>query len=51
MGSTCINYGINESRCTECPEVRDDDLEDLPHEDEFDFGEGRGAIGEIDKNL
>ena len=28
MGNQCINYGINESRCTDCPLLDDDDLTD-----------------------
>lgn len=26
IGSTCINYGINESRCLHCPEENEDDF-------------------------
>lgn len=50
VGSTCINYGINESRCTACPETKDDDLEDMPDEDELDFGEGNGPL-DVDTNI
>lgn len=51
VGSTCINYGINESRCTQCPESKDEDLDELPHEDQLEFGESHGAMAEIDKNF
>lgn len=50
MGSTCINYGINESRCTACPETKDDDVEEMPDEDELDFGEGNGPL-DVDTNI
>lgn len=51
VGSTCINYGINESRCVECPESKDDDLEELPNEDELDYGEGNGPLEGGDTNI
>uniref|UniRef100_A0A1I8PHY4 Protein twisted gastrulation n=1 Tax=Stomoxys calcitrans TaxID=35570 RepID=A0A1I8PHY4_STOCA len=35
VGSTCLNYGVNESRCKHCPE-----LEDEPEEGEDDMYEG-----------
>uniref|UniRef100_U5EWH2 Putative crossveinless n=1 Tax=Corethrella appendiculata TaxID=1370023 RepID=U5EWH2_9DIPT len=47
VGQTCINYGINESRCYACPENKNDnfDLDDLPNnEDELDYGEGMGPL-------
>lgn len=51
VGSTCLNYGVNESRCLSCPETRDDDLEPLPNEDELVYGEGHGAIDGGDSNI
>lgn len=40
VGSTCINYGIKESRCLQCPEKKDNDLlEEEPQEDDLDYGE------------
>lgn len=51
VGSTCINYGINESRCHECPESKDDDLEELPNEDELDYGEGNGPLDGGETNI
>nr|ATU82953.1 secreted Twisted gastrulation-like protein [Pristhesancus plagipennis] len=35
IGDTCINYGIDESRCLHCP----DESEDLPDESEVDYGD------------
>ncbi|XP_012223504.1 twisted gastrulation protein homolog 1-A [Linepithema humile] len=32
IGERCINYGINESRCTHCPLDKDDDIEE-PYDD------------------
>lgn len=43
VGSTCINYGINESRCTLCPEAKEEDLLDDLSQDELDFGENHLA--------
>lgn len=51
VGSTCINYGINDSRCMKCPDSKEYDLEELPNEDDLDFGENHGSLGEIDKNF
>lgn len=44
VGQTCINYGIKESRCRECPENKDLDLDDFPNEDELDYGDGVGPL-------
>lgn len=42
VGSTCLNYGIKESRCSKCPESKDDDaLDELPPDEELDFGENQ----------
>lgn len=43
VGSTCLHFGIDESRCSECPETKIGDgnsnsLEPVPPED-LDFGE------------
>ncbi|XP_055683051.1 protein twisted gastrulation [Lutzomyia longipalpis] len=52
VGSTCINYGINESRCLMCPESKEDDFEEMPSEDELDYGEGMGPIdGTLENNM
>lgn len=48
VGSTCINYGINESRCVSCPESKDEDLDELPNEDELDYGEGNGPLDGVE---
>ncbi|KAJ8956001.1 hypothetical protein NQ318_006275 [Aromia moschata] len=37
IGQNCINFGIDESRCSECP-LKDEVLEELT-EDDFDYGE------------
>lgn len=47
VGSKCINYGINESRCSACPE-EDDILDDIPIDD-LDYGDEMGPYdGTID---
>lgn len=51
VGSSCINYGINDSRCVQCPEHKDDGLEEIPNEDDLDFGEGTKAIEPVETNL
>lgn len=56
VGSTCINYGINESRCLECPETKisdgnDNTLDGAPNPDELDYGEGMQAIEGIDSHF
>ncbi|XP_055913595.1 protein twisted gastrulation [Eupeodes corollae] len=45
VGATCINYGINESRCRRCPESKDDgdDLDDIDEELQ-DFGDEMGPF-------
>ena len=54
MGNTCINYGINDSRCKNCPDKKDDgyDLDDA-HEDDLDYGEGMEPLdgSSIDTNI
>ncbi|XP_060535028.1 protein twisted gastrulation-like [Cylas formicarius] len=37
IGESCINYGINESRCTNCPKA--DESENEIDEDDIDYGE------------
>lgn len=32
IGDTCINYGINESRCIHCPADKEDELKE-PYDD------------------
>lgn len=40
VGSTCLNYGINNNRCDSCPKLDEEDLDELPlDEDELDYGE------------
>lgn len=40
VGSTCLNYGINDNRCGSCPMIGDEDLDALLlDEDELDYGE------------
>ena len=43
VGSTCNNFGIDDSRCLECPETKlidgsHNSLE-MPNEDDLEFGE------------
>ena len=48
VGSTCINFGINESKCFNCPETNDDpDMEELFDEDWRDYGEGVGPLDDV----
>lgn len=53
MGDTCINYGINESRCLACPEPKDgvslDFDEDIPIE-ELEFGESMMDLDNTNSN-
>lgn len=40
VGSTCLNYGINDNRCDSCPKLGKENLDDQPlDEDELDYGE------------
>ncbi|XP_013103764.1 protein twisted gastrulation [Stomoxys calcitrans] len=51
VGSTCINYGLNESRCRNCPEPKDlgDDFDE--DEDMQDFGDNMGPFdGSVNSN-
>ncbi|XP_073835015.1 twisted gastrulation BMP signaling modulator crossveinless [Musca autumnalis] len=53
VGSTCINYGVNESRCRNCPETKDlgDDLDDALDEEMQDFGDNMGPFdGSVNSN-
>lgn len=44
VGSTCVNYGINESRCTLCSEgSKEDDLKDPQYDD---YGQDEDELGE-----
>lgn len=49
----CLNYGINESRCIACPDSKDEDVDELPpNEDQLDYGEGNGPIDAVvDTNI
>ncbi|XP_061398557.1 protein twisted gastrulation-like [Musca vetustissima] len=47
VGSTCINYGVNESRCRHCPE-KGDEFDDDDFE-EYDFGDYDGNL--VDNNI
>ncbi|XP_041765024.1 protein twisted gastrulation-like isoform X1 [Anopheles merus] len=44
IGQYCLNYGINESRCRDCPENKEHDLDDFAPEDELDYGDGLGPL-------
>lgn len=45
IGDTCINYGINESRCTRCPsDKEDDDMKDQYD----DYGQDEDELSEDD---
>ncbi|XP_020282159.1 twisted gastrulation protein homolog 1-A-like isoform X2 [Pseudomyrmex gracilis] len=44
IGDTCINYGINESRCTQCPLEKEDDLKDSYD----DYGQDEDILNEED---
>lgn len=49
VGSTCLNYGINDNRCVSCPKFGEEDLEELPlDEDELDYGE---EFDDIESNV
>lgn len=53
VGSACINYGINESRCSQCPEPKEEDydLDEIP-EDDLDYGDSIGPLdGTVDTNI
>lgn len=40
IGSNCFKYGVNESRCLQCPDQKEIDLlEEEPQDDDLDFGE------------
>ncbi|EDW75060.1 uncharacterized protein Dwil_GK19972 [Drosophila willistoni] len=48
VGSTCINYGVNESRCRHCPK---DDFDENIDEEMQDFGENMGPFdGSVNSN-
>lgn len=49
VGSLCVNYGLNESRCRQCPETRDE-LDELIDEDLQDFGEDVGPFSDSINN-
>ncbi|KAK9295339.1 hypothetical protein QLX08_010294 [Tetragonisca angustula] len=48
IGDTCINYGINESRCMHCPLDKEEDDDDLNHYDDYGQDEDDLAEDEID---
>ncbi|XP_002025813.2 protein twisted gastrulation [Drosophila persimilis] len=53
VGSTCINYGVNESRCRNCPESKDlgDDFDENIEEEMQDFGDNMGPFdGSVNNN-
>jgi len=45
VGKTCLNYGINESRCTLCSEDKGDDLKD-PQYDDYGQDEDEDVLNE-----
>lgn len=50
IGSTCLNNGVDESKCSECPETkinngRNNSLEpNPPNEDDLDYGEDTKSL-------
>lgn len=50
VGSTCINYGVNESRCKFCPEDEDEEHEDFDDLEEDDFYEFEIFDGNLNDN-
>lgn len=53
VGATCINYGVNESRCRQCPETKElgDDFDDEIDEEMQDFGDSMGPFdGSVNSN-
>ncbi|XP_037823055.1 protein twisted gastrulation isoform X1 [Lucilia sericata] len=53
VGSTCINYGVNESRCRNCPESKDlgEEFDDALDEDMQDYGDNMGPFdGSVNSN-
>ncbi|XP_035795842.1 protein twisted gastrulation-like [Anopheles albimanus] len=44
VGHYCINYGVNESRCRDCPESKEHDIDDFFNEDELDYGDSVGPM-------
>lgn len=56
VGPACVNFGINESRCLECPEKKisdgnDNTLDGIPNEDDLDYGEGMQAIEPVGREF
>ncbi|XP_005177270.2 protein twisted gastrulation-like [Musca domestica] len=50
VGSTCLNYGVNESRCRCCPEKEEDlDALDVIDDDLYDFEDSDGNL--VDNNI
>lgn len=47
VGQTCINYGINESRCTECHLSQDDEEEDDVLQNDY----GDGSVADAEQEL
>ncbi|KAK6628749.1 hypothetical protein RUM43_002565 [Polyplax serrata] len=52
IGHTCINYGINESRCMKCPLTKEDSQEDkavfqYDEEDDIDHGIEEKALKQV----
>lgn len=57
IGSTCLNYGVNESRCMACPDKHgadgdgDGDDRSQPHEDDLDYGHVNGPMDGADMHI
>lgn len=50
VGSTCLNYGVNESRCKFCPEEDDEDWEDFNEDLEDEAYEFEAFDGNLKDN-
>lgn len=35
----------------QCPETKDEESDESPNEDDLDYGENHGPIGDIDTNI
>lgn len=57
VGSTCLNYGVNESRCKGCPDTHGADegggggVPTLGHEDELDYGHVNGPMDDSNMHI
>lgn len=51
VGSTCLNYGVNESRCMGCPDTHGTDDGGGQDVDELDYGHVNGPMDGGDMNI